>query len=153
MQHEDFQTICLGLTFNKNNYLVVAMEFSNVRSSKLFSIYDTYTIRLYRNDIQIIEWIFQGKFARIITKRSACTCIYLKTMATGFPGLSVFGFVFVVVVFFYIYFNNYLPCLSTCMTRTFEKRKGSRISIEIFLNRKNLINHNFKIFRIPYFLF
>lgn len=55
MQHEDFQTICLGLTFNKNNYLVVAMEFSNVRSSKLFSIYDTYTIRLYRNDIQIIE--------------------------------------------------------------------------------------------------
>lgn len=100
MQHEDFQTICLGLTFNKNNYLVVAMEFSNVRSSKLFSIYDTYTIRLYRNDIKIIEWIFQGKFARIITKRSACTCIYLKTMATGFPGLSVFGFVFFVVVFF-----------------------------------------------------
>lgn len=100
MQHEDFQTICLGLTFNKNNNLVVAMEFSNVRSSKLFSIYDTYTIRLYRNDIQIIEWIFQGKFARIITKRSACTCIYLKTMATGFPGLSVFGFVSFVVVFF-----------------------------------------------------
>lgn len=113
MQHEDFQTICLGLTFNRNNYLVVAMEFSNVRSSKLFSIYDTYTIRLYRNDIQIIEWIFQGKFARIITKRSACTCIYLKTMATGFPGLSVFGFCFffgffftyILITIYHVYLN------------------------------------------------
>lgn len=41
MQHEDFQTISLGLTFNKNNYLAVAMEFSNVRSSKLFSMIHT----------------------------------------------------------------------------------------------------------------